>query len=293
MGLFGGDDDASKAIEKANQQYQEYVQKAMAELRTSRTQGRTDISGYAAPYVQAGQQGLQAYLGSLGLAGGDAQQSAVDRFRQGPGYQFALRQGMDAITSANAARGMTGSGAAAMALQRYGQGLASQQYGQYQSQLAGLAGMGQQTSMRTGGELAQLGLGYSGDIAGLYGQAGQAQAASTIAAARAKSAESGGVLGTIGTIGGGIVGAYFGGPVGASMGAKLGGSLGKQAGSSGKGWSAFGGQQQPAGGGFGSLSSLGGIFGQSYNPSQGTAATSLWGSNVWENPDTEQLVPIG
>jgi len=229
--LFGGgdDDDQSDAIKQANEQYQAYVQKALGELRTSRAQGRTDITGYAQPYVEAGKGALQSYQASLGLLGGGAQQSAADRFRMGPGYQFALHQGIDAIRSAGAARGMTGSGAGALALQRYGEGLAEQQYGQYQSQLAGLAGMGQQAAMQTGGELSQLGLGYAGNIAGLYGQAGQAQASSIMAAAQAKQqareSRQRGIFGTLGTLIGGGIGAFAGGPAGALEGARTGESI--------------------------------------------------------------------
>lgn len=293
--IFGGGDDASDAIKKSNEIYQQYAQQAMKEMKQMYAQGRTDITGYAQPYTAAGQTGLQAYLASLGLGGAGAQQTAADRFRASPGYQFALRQGIGALQAGGAARGMTGSGAAAMALQRYGQGMAQQEYGRYQAQLAGLAGMGQQTAMSTGISLADLGRGYAGSIAGLYGGMGQAAAGSELAEARAKAAERGGLFGEIGGLAGTAIGAYYGGPQGAMMGGQLGGGLGKMVGG-GQGWQTLGGQQpqqqQQAGGGFAGLSSLGGIFGQSYNPSQGTAATSLWGSNVWMNPDTGQLVPI-
>ncbi|NIT57597.1 MAG: hypothetical protein GWN00_15615, partial [Aliifodinibius sp.] len=177
MGIFG-DSDASDAIKKAQEEYMQYLEKALGELRQSRLQGRTDIIGYAQPYLTAGKTGLAAYMASLGLGptGGAGQQTSADRFRASPGYQFMMQQGINALSSANAARGMTGSGAAAMALQRYGQGLAQQEYGGYQQRLAGLAGMGQQTSMQTGQELGSLGLGYAGDISGLYSAMGQSQA---------------------------------------------------------------------------------------------------------------------
>lgn len=333
MGIFG-DDDASESIKQAGEDYQEYLQKALAELQEAWKQGRLDITGYASPYISAGKQGLQAYLATLGLSGGGEQQAAADRFRMTPGYQFALRQGLDAITSANAAKGMTGSGAAARALQQYGQGMAEQQYGAYQSQLAGLAGMGQRTAMQTGQELGQLGYGYAGQIAGTYGTMGRAKAESEMAAARAEAAESSGILGGIGSLVGAGIGAYFGGPQGAMAGGQIGGGVGRLA-AGGQGWSAFGGQQQQQGGGFGGfpmmgafggqqqqqsggfgsfpmmgfmsggtsggmwrgmLPMFGGMFGQNtYNPSYGMPwqnQNSWWGSNVWRNPDTGQLVPV-
>lgn len=297
--LFGGDHEASDAIKESNRIYQEYAQKAQDELRKQQAQGRTDITGYAKPYVEAGRTGLDAYMASLGLGpeGGRGQTRAVDRFRMSPGYQFALRQGLDAVRSRGAAGGMIGSGAEARELQRYGQGLAAQEYGRYQQRLTGLASMGQQTSMRTGLGLAQLGLGYGGDIANIYGSMGRASAASAMEAARARSAERRGIFGELGGIAGAAIGAYYGGPQGAMMGGQIGKGLGGVA-AGGEGWQALGGQkqQQQGGGGMGGmpgLSSLGGMFGKSYSPAQGTAATSMWGTDVWEDPDTGRLVPIG
>jgi hypothetical protein len=204
-GIFGGGDPAGDA----NSAYQAYLEKALKELEAGQAQGRTDIQGglaqalgYGEPYRQAGTQALSAYEGSLGLAGGQRSQAALDRFRQLPGYKYALNQGLQSAQRSAAAQGLGGSGAEAQALQRVGQGLADQEYGQYQSRLADLAGRGQQSASQAsqlsygaGGELANLGLGYAGDIANLYGQAGQSAASSDLASAALKQQQISSLIG--------------------------------------------------------------------------------------------------
>ena len=55
-----------------------------------------------------------------------------------PGYQFAYNQGLEAVNRTAAAKGMLGSGNRLYELTKYGQGLASQQYGNTVSQLSNL-----------------------------------------------------------------------------------------------------------------------------------------------------------
>lgn len=229
---FGGGDQAGKAEKK----YQEYMQQALQMLRAHEATGRGDISGaltqalgFGAPYRGAGQEALGAYMAGMGLPTGQpgvagAQQGAIDRFAATPGYKFALQQGLHAVGRQAAARGLAGSGAEQRELQRTGQGLAQREYGQYQSRLAGLAGMGQQEAGRaaqyaygTGGELSQLGLGYAGLQTPLYGQMGQA-------AAEAEMAKQPGFGQKL--LGGGLGGAVLGGLGGLFGGGGLGGVLG-------------------------------------------------------------------
>lgn len=71
-------------------------------------------------------------------------------FQESPDYQFAFDQGLQALDRSAAARGSLYSGGADADRIAYGQGMASQQYGNYYNRLAGLAGMGQQTSVQMG-----------------------------------------------------------------------------------------------------------------------------------------------
>ena len=103
------------------------------------------------PYQQAGTQALGQLGGSV-LPGG--MPNADQLMAQDPGYQFRLQQGQQALERAQAAGGSIGSGGALKAAMQYGQGFASNEYGntfnrylqsnqQRNSQLMGLAGLGQ------------------------------------------------------------------------------------------------------------------------------------------------------
>jgi len=96
------------------------------------------------PYQQAGQQALGQYQN---LLNGGAANFDISKL---PGYQFQMQQGTDAIQNSAAARGQALSGNTLQGLQQYGQGLASTQFQQYMSELAGLANMGQNAASRTG-----------------------------------------------------------------------------------------------------------------------------------------------
>lgn len=74
-------------------------------------------------------------------------------FQQSPDYKFAFDQGLQATDRSAAARGGLFSGGHQADLQAFGQGLASQQYGNYYNRLASLAGVGQQTA----GQIGQFG----------------------------------------------------------------------------------------------------------------------------------------
>lgn len=91
-------------------------------------------------------QGLEAQnliAGLLGLGGDQAaSDAAFQRFQDSSGYQFRLGQGLQGITGNAAAGGLLNSGAALKSLTGYSQGLASQEFQNYLSQLMGQAGAG-------------------------------------------------------------------------------------------------------------------------------------------------------
>lgn len=195
-------------------EYQQYLQQAMQALQQHEALGRQDITGYygkalgfGEPYREAGRGALGTYEATLGLGTPEARQRALEAFQASPGYQFALEQGLKGVRRGMAARGLSDSGAEMKALERYGQGLAGQEFGQYQQRLAGLAGMGQEEAARaaqmaygTGGALAGLGRGYAGDIASLYGTMGAAQAQQELA----RQQRQGQLWGTLGQLAGGL-----------------------------------------------------------------------------------------
>jgi len=73
----------------------------------------------------------------LGLNGTQSQDKAFDAYKDSTGYQFQMDSGTDAVNSNKAAMGLLKSGAAAKALTKYGQGVASTYTQNYLTNLGG------------------------------------------------------------------------------------------------------------------------------------------------------------
>jgi hypothetical protein len=97
----------------------------------------------AAPWLKAGKTALGQYLGELGLSktGADGK-PFVSQFTATPSYEFTRSEGQRGIESNMRSLGLGGSGAALKALSRYNEQLASGEYGNYLSRVAGVAGEG-------------------------------------------------------------------------------------------------------------------------------------------------------
>lgn len=63
-------------------------------------------------------------------------------FMTSPGYQFRMGQGLEAVAGNKAVNGLLRSGGAMKALNDYGQGMASDEYGKWFGQQSSIAGMG-------------------------------------------------------------------------------------------------------------------------------------------------------
>ena len=143
-----------------------------------------------APYVQAGGQALgqlQNYLNPNSGAAANFNPANI------PGLNFAMQQGSQAVENSGAARGTQLSGNTLQSLQGYSQGLASQGFNQYLSQLAGVAGMGQASANNTaiagGNLLTSMGQASNSGITG----AGAAQAAGGVGQSNAFTGAAGGL----------------------------------------------------------------------------------------------------
>jgi hypothetical protein len=157
--------------------------------------------------------GLSAAIQSLmqgqgGQAAGDPNDPAfgslmrrfsMQDFEEDPGYQFRKEEGMRGVEGSAAARGGLLSGAALKAIQKYGQGLASQEYGNaYQrytgdqtnqyNRLAGMVNTGQGATNQVQNAAAQYGANTASNNAAL----GNAQAAGSIGQANALTQGIGG-----------------------------------------------------------------------------------------------------
>lgn len=125
---------------------------------------------------------------------------SMEDFEADPGYAFRQQEGMKGIEGGAAARGSLLSGGALKAIQKYGQDLASQEYGnaygrynadqtnQY-NRLAGLVNTGQGATNQLTNAAGNLGSNLSSNIIG----AGNAQAAGQIGQANAWNQAIGGI----------------------------------------------------------------------------------------------------
>jgi len=106
-----------------------------------------------APWLNTGKSALAMLGGMYGLnADGSNSGAAPDysAFYSSPDYQFPLQQGQQAQDRSAAARGSLYSGQHTADTIQFGQGLASQQFGNYYNRLAGLAGVGQSAANQLG-----------------------------------------------------------------------------------------------------------------------------------------------
>jgi hypothetical protein len=158
-------------------------------------------SGLDGPWNQA-QQPQQQPAGPTmpGQTPEQAQQSAFDRFRNTPGYQFGLDTGRNQLQSSAAAHGGLYSGATMKALQRYGNDYADQQgYTPYMNRLASLANMGQTANTQN----QQAGQNYANQAGYNLTNAGNARASAIQQSADAWGQAASGI--------GSLVGKYWGG----------------------------------------------------------------------------------
>lgn len=96
------------------------------------------------PFQTAGVNATNMTSNALGLNGADGTKAAQSAFQTGPGYQFAVDEGMRGAERAASASGMLGSGNLYDELMKRGQGYANQEYGSWLDRLNGLSSQGLQ-----------------------------------------------------------------------------------------------------------------------------------------------------
>lgn len=167
------------------------AQKDAAKKSIAEQQRQFDITQKnLAPWLQAG----TGALGSLQkLNSGD-----FSAFTQSPDYQFALDQGIKSLDRSAAASGRLYSGGYGQDLTNYAQGLASQNYGNYYSRLADLAGVGNSTAQNLGA--------YGQNFANAVGQQYQNIGNARASAYQGYNQAINGVYGKDGTRTGGMLG---------------------------------------------------------------------------------------
>lgn len=173
------------------------------------------------PYNQVGQGAVNTLAGLYGINGSGAGTGAptaqsLSQFTASPDYQFALQQGTQAMQRSAAAGGTLISGGQLKAGQEFGQGLATQQYGNYYNRLLSLAQIGQ--SAASGQSSAALTAG--GQIGNSIQAGGQATASGIVGSANAINGGLSSAVGGVQTAsllsklggGGGSLSSYVSGP---------------------------------------------------------------------------------
>lgn len=145
----------------------------MFEVNEQRFSTMEDAQAFAAANPVGGQAYGQEQPGG-GVASG---------FTKTPGYDFRMRQGMDALESSAAARGRLFSGATMQAATEFGQDYATSQYEPFLNRLEGLSSRGQNAAI---GQGVIAGQGAS-NIGNALGSIGDARSAGFIAKGNAMS----------------------------------------------------------------------------------------------------------
>lgn len=162
MGFFGGKSEIRAA------------QSAAATLQREQTLGREKAQELYGQFLPAAEYGAEAtqQLRDI-LLGGD-----MSKFTESPGYQFRLGEGIGAIEKAFAARGGRRSSTAFKSISDYAQQSASDEFGNYLSQLGGFGAQATNIGLQgIGGIMQQYGGVSPGQIAQAQLGVGQAKTA--------------------------------------------------------------------------------------------------------------------
>lgn len=116
-------------------------------------------------YTQQGSAANRAYGDAIGLGGQEGYDRAVENFRTGPGYQFAVDQATEAALRAASRTGNIASGNTAIAIADRAQNLADQEYQRYLDNLFRAGGQGLEAAGAQSGTLTNLGNLLYGDAA--------------------------------------------------------------------------------------------------------------------------------
>lgn len=204
----------SKAIGDVADKYQNRMTQILSGLKGEQTAGEQAIRrgtgagvAFQSPYMRTGGQAMGQLGAAMGLPDTSipGQPSSGDRFKESPGYQFALSQGLQGVQRNMGAAGMTGSGAEQKALEQYGTGQAEKEYNTYLGQLSGLAGIGSRAAGRAGqmtsgagSDIARGKLGYTQMGVNLATGLAQALAQAQMEQEESKEKQRGGMVKTIG-----------------------------------------------------------------------------------------------
>jgi len=165
--VVGGALISSSASRSAASQSADAATRASELQAEQAAQARADL----APWRATGEKANNRLSQMLGLDGQASNFASED-----PGYAFRLAEGQKQVDNSAAARGSTLSGGALKALQKYGQGMASQEFQNSYNRLSGLSTQGQNSAAGQASQSMQFGAQQGANTRA----AGDAMAAGTI-----------------------------------------------------------------------------------------------------------------
>lgn len=113
----------------------------LIQLHTKRARDRlTGLSPDLQRFMQMGERGSNLLADALGVNGEIGGDRATKAFRAGPGYEFMMEQGLDALDRLAAARGQLNSGQTNLDTMTFAQGLADQEWDSWLDSLGGYTG---------------------------------------------------------------------------------------------------------------------------------------------------------
>jgi len=190
----------SDAIDKASGLQADANSQALAEMKRQFDIGQSNLQ----PWLSSGKTAL-GQLGALTAPNGELNKPFdMNQFHDDAGYRFRLGEGEQATNRAAAARGGFNSGRTLKELQRWSQGLASDEYSKAFdrftttnqnkfNRLAALSGIGQQTAS----QLNSSGNNYGANVANTLTSGANAQGAAAIAGANSRTSGYTGAAGSV------------------------------------------------------------------------------------------------
>lgn len=129
--------------------YQNSYNQAQGLLNSAYADAKTQMQGAGDvynPFYETGVKANTNYANATGVNGAEGYADALSNFRNNPGYQYQMDQGLDAINRTAAARGGLASGNNTIDLQKYAQGQADQSWNNHLSGLNNQVNTGMQAA---------------------------------------------------------------------------------------------------------------------------------------------------
>jgi hypothetical protein len=156
--LFGGGETA-RAAEQNRRALEDFKNEGMGYITDAQSQGGIYLGQAGDLFGELsslGRSGANLYADAMGLNGAEGNQRATAAFQTGPGYEFTLNQGLDALERRASAQGRLQSGQTGIDTLNYATGLADQTYGNWLSRLGGYNDMFRQGISGQAGSLSDL-----------------------------------------------------------------------------------------------------------------------------------------